>query len=118
LAENWWVRRFFCPELKNKEEVGMETELTPLQKFDNFLKRTEPDGYNWTLEKVYQEAQVLGYDKIYVDKVIAGLRVYYHNNANHQRLKNRLHWARSIMKNLAPKTYGRQSARLTPSEFK
>lgn len=95
----------------------MADDLTPLQKFDKFLQSKEEDAYKWTLERVYREAGELGYGKDHVDKVIAQLRVYYHNRANQQNLKNRKHWARSIMKNLAPKIYYQQSARLNPSKY-
>lgn len=95
----------------------MGKELTPLQKFDFWLKSKEEDGYKWNLARVYEEAEMLGYDKTHVDNVIAGLRGYYHRNANWKSLQNRKHWALAIMKNVTPKNFGHQSGRLVPSNF-
>lgn len=90
--------------------------MAAVEKFNEWLKSKEPDRYGLTIEIVIQRAELLGYSRDDVRQKVKELRHWLIANEGSSRV-NKKTWGKFILRNLAPKTYNRQSARLTPSRF-
>lgn len=90
--------------------------MTALKRFNEWLASKEADRYGLNIEIVVQRAELLGYSREEVRAKVRELQHWLVANEGSPKV-NKKTWGRFILKNLAPKTFNRQSARLVPSKF-
>lgn len=88
----------------------------PVEKFNAFLERTEPDQYGWTIQKVVENAERLGHTREEVRVACREIRTWLVINENNKKATRVKHWARFILNWLKPKPI-RKSRRVEPSNF-
>ena len=89
--------------------------MAAIERFDKWIATKELDKYKYNLQRVYEGAKMLDYDKDYVDSCVQELRRWLIKNAGNPRT-NKKHWGHFILRNLIPRNYGNQG-RLLPSNF-
>lgn len=89
--------------------------MTPLDRFNAWLKRTEPDQYGYTPIIVLRKAVELGHTQNEVVGAIQVMRHWLSINENNRKA-NKKHWAKFILNWLKPKSY-QSAGRLEPSDF-
>lgn len=100
--------------LQYRKARGLHT-LTHLERFDKFMKSPKPDKYGYTIKKVIEKAETLGFSIEDVRVACRKIRVWLCANEETGRA-NKLHWGKFVL-NWLKNDHFRPVRRLAPSKF-
>ncbi len=89
--------------------------MKPVDNFNAWLKRKEPDQYGYTIKKVVEKAALLGYSIHDVRRACRDILAWLIINENTKKA-NKRHWGKFILNWMRPKS-ARKSRRAEPSNF-
>lgn len=89
--------------------------MTHLERFDKFMGSPKPDKYGYTIKRVIERAEILGFSIEEVRVACRKIRVWLCVNEDSPRAK-KLHWGKFVLNWLKNDKY-RTVNRVSPSQF-